>query len=51
MRLKKLLKFFWFSLILVFLTGCEISMPIVNNIDEREANEIIVYLAKNNIKA
>jgi type III secretion protein J len=51
MRLKKSIKIFCFSLALIFLTGCETSMPIVNNVDEREANEIIVYLAKNNVKA
>ncbi len=51
MRLKKILKFFYLSFALIFLTGCETNMPIVNNVDEREANEIIVYLAKNNVEA
>jgi len=51
MRLKKTLKFFYLSFALLFLTGCETNMPIVNNIDEREANEIIVFLAKNNVDA
>jgi len=51
MRLKKTLKFFFLSFALIFLTGCETNMPIVNNVDEREANEIIVYLAKNNVES
>ncbi|PIS00519.1 MAG: EscJ/YscJ/HrcJ family type III secretion inner membrane ring protein [Chlamydiae bacterium CG10_big_fil_rev_8_21_14_0_10_35_9] len=36
---------------LLFLSGCETNLPIVNNVDEREANEIIVYLANNGISA
>lgn len=37
--------------VLLFLSGCESNLPIVNNVDEREANEIIVYLANNGIPA
>lgn len=42
-----------FSLIfsLIFLTGCETNMMIINNVDEREANEIVVYLASKGIPA
>jgi type III secretion protein J len=35
----------------LFLTSCEENKSIVNNIDEREANEIIVYLATKGIDA
>lgn len=38
-----------FSLLL--LTGCGGNEPIVNNIEEREANEIVVYLASKGIAA
>ena len=36
---------------LVFLSGCESNQAIVNQIDEREANEIVVYLASKGIAA
>lgn len=36
---------------LVFLTGCENMMPIINDVDEREANEIVVFLASKGIPA
>lgn len=39
-----------FSAILL-LIGCESNQTIVNNIDEREANEIVVYLASKGIEA
>jgi type III secretion protein J len=38
-------------LILLFLTGCGSNEIIVNNIEEREANEIVVYLASKGIPA
>ena len=42
-----------FSLILslFLLTGCENNSVIINNIDEREANEIVVFLASKGIHA
>lgn len=36
---------------LVFFTSCESNMVIINNVDEREANEIIVFLASRGIPA
>jgi len=36
---------------LLFLTGCENKMSIINDVDEREANEIIVFLASKGIPA
>ncbi len=48
--IKPTLKFF--SLFcLLFLAGCAANESIVNNIDEREANEIVVYLASKGIAA
>jgi type III secretion protein J len=38
-----------FAFLLLFLTACETNMVIVNDVDEREANEIIVFLASKNI--
>lgn len=43
-------KAFLLAITFLILTGCETNLPIVNNVDEREANEIIVYLANNNIQ-
>lgn len=40
-----------FSLILIVLASCETNMVIINDIDEREANEIVVFLASKDIKA
>lgn len=37
--------------ILLFLAGCGVNDIIVNNVDEREANEIVVYLASKGISA
>jgi type III secretion protein J len=42
---------FLFFLLSLFLTGCESNQAIVNGIDERDANEIIVYLASKGIDA
>src|SRR5215470_9035922 len=38
-------------LVLLFLVGCARNESIANNIDEREANEIVVYLASKGIAA
>lgn len=46
--MKKLLSVF---LISIFLAGCESNTSIVNNVDEREANEIVVFLASKGIAA
>jgi len=46
--MKKLLIVF---LISVFLAGCESNISIVNNVEEREANEILVFLASKGIAA
>ncbi len=40
-----------FLLLLVFLASCSTNQIIVNNLDEREANEIVVFLASKNIVA
>ncbi len=43
---------FFLSLLILFLcTGCESNQSIVANIDEKEANEIVVYLASKGIPA
>jgi len=43
---------FLFCLLLgIFLASCESHNSIVNNVDEREANEIVVYLASKGISA
>lgn len=44
-------RFFSFLLVLLLLTGCEGNQAIVSNIEEREANEIVVYLASKGIAA
>lgn len=36
---------------LLVLTGCENNMSIINDVDEREANEIVVFLASRDISA
>ncbi len=41
----------WLFCVLVLLTGCATNSIIVNDVDEREANEIIVFLASKNIPA
>ncbi len=46
--MKKLLSVF---LISVFLAGCESNTSIVTNVEEREANEIVVFLASKGIAA
>ncbi len=47
---KHLLRLF-FLLPMLFLASCGSNEPIVNNIEEREANEIVVYLASKGIVA
>ena len=47
--MKILLSFFFAALLL--LTSCETNLIIVNDVQEREANEIIVFLASKNISA
>lgn len=44
-------KLFYFFLISLFLAGCENNTSIVNNVEEREANEIVVFLASKGIAA
>lgn len=51
MRIKSLKRFACFLLLLMVLCGCENNRVIVNNLDEREANEIIVFLASKGIPA
>lgn len=48
---RKLPLLFSCILSLFFLTGCETNMMIINDVDEREANEIIVFLASKGITA
>lgn len=48
--IKQISKFFPL-LLLIFLAGCGSNEIIVNNVDEREANEIVVYLASKGVPA
>lgn len=41
----------WILPLLLFLAGCENNRVIVNNVEEREANQIIVFLASRGIDA
>lgn len=50
MHRNKFVKLFLF-LTLIFLAGCENLKVIVNDVPEREANEIVVYLSSKNITA
>ncbi|HEY5234782.1 MAG TPA: hypothetical protein VIJ14_01280, partial [Rhabdochlamydiaceae bacterium] len=43
--------FLWLLPLILLLSGCETNRVIVNNVDEREANEIIVFLASKGINA
>jgi type III secretion protein J len=49
--MRRLITFFSLLFSLLFLTGCEHSMMIINEVDEREANEIVVFLASKGIQA
>ncbi len=42
---------YFFLLGLIFLVGCSGNQAIVNNVDERDANEIVVFLASKGIAA
>ena len=47
--MQKLARYVW--ILAIFLVGCESNQSIVNNVEEREANEIVVYLASKGIAA
>jgi len=52
--MKKTIRSFFLPLVLFslfFLTGCDKPNVIVNNVEEREANQIVVYLATKGIEA
>ena len=49
--LRRLMVFFSLLLSLLLLTGCENKVMIINDVDEREANEIVVFLASKGIQA
>jgi type III secretion protein J len=49
--LRKLMVFLSLIFFLFCLTGCENNIVIINEIDEREANEIVVFLASKGIPA
>ncbi|MDR3624660.1 MAG: type III secretion inner membrane ring lipoprotein SctJ [Chlamydiales bacterium] len=49
--LSKICTFFLFVTICVFVTGCSEKTAIINGVDEREANEIVVFLASKGISA
>lgn len=48
---KRFVSLFFSFLTLLLLTGCEGHQSIVTNVEEREANEIVVYLASKGISA
>ncbi|MBS0635580.1 MAG: type III secretion inner membrane ring lipoprotein SctJ [Verrucomicrobia bacterium] len=50
-REKSLIILFFLAIIAFAMTGCESNKTIVNGLDEREANEILVLLARENIPA
>jgi type III secretion protein J len=50
-RLSRICRIFSLFLSLFLLVGCENSKEIVGNVDEREANEILVFLASKGIDA
>lgn len=51
LREKSLIVLFFFAIIAFAMTGCESKKTIVNGLDEREANEILVLLARESIPA
>lgn len=51
LREKSLLILFFLAIIGFAMTGCESKKTIVNGLDEREANEILVLLARENVPA
>lgn len=48
---KRSLHFLWLICMLMLLASCESRRTIVNGLDEKEANEIIVFLSTRNIEA
>lgn len=50
-RLKRFFVLFSLLFLALMLTGCETNKAIVHNLEEREANEIIVFLASKGIEA
>lgn len=51
LMMKRLFALFSILCSLLFLTGCETNSMIVSGLDEREANEIVVFLASKGINA
>ncbi|HSX03970.1 MAG TPA: type III secretion inner membrane ring lipoprotein SctJ [Rhabdochlamydiaceae bacterium] len=51
MNPKKFVRLFLILSVFLFLTGCEKTANIVNDVPEREANEIVVFLASKGINA
>ncbi len=49
--MKKFTYFCLLGLSFLFLTSCQENRAIINNVDEREANEIVVFLASHGIEA
>jgi type III secretion protein J len=49
--MKRINLLFSFIVLLFMLTGCSDRIAIINNVDEREANEIVVFLASKGISA
>lgn len=49
--MKRINLLFPFFILLILLTGCSERIAIINNVDEREANEIVVFLASKGISA
>lgn len=49
--LEQLKRFIYFIVLACVLTGCESQRTIVNGVDEKEANEILVFLSANGINA
>lgn len=50
-RARKIVSYFYLSLLCLLLCSCESTSLIVNNLDEKDANEIIVFLSSHNIAA
>lgn len=49
LKIKQIYFFLGFISLLFFLTGCSENQSIVNNVEEKEANEIVVFLASKGI--
>ena len=50
-RIKYFVKYLCLSCLLLLISGCSENQSIVNSVDERAANEILVYLSSKNIEA